>query len=162
MHHTLADEQISNANRYLKMVSGASLSAAEMNKLATHLQIAPPQLSGDVVRDMISAYREAVGTTPVFGDEPVGMSAAAQVLLDRVCAVISNKLMDDYHFSRKHATAVGAEVCNSLLKPAEPTQREKLIEILQLWSPSLVHTPLSEVVDDIETLFLHPGSSHDR
>lgn len=99
--------------------------------LAQMLQYAPapPQLSGDVVRDACAAFVKVLDSfqlpdwNPKFQE---AMTAAVQGVLDKIYAAISNKLMDDYHFSRKHATGVAAEICNSILKPAPPTLEEEL------------------------------------
>lgn len=142
MHHALTDEQIEKASGYLLAAFNWVLSDAELNQLATHLQFAPPQLSGDVVEAMIEVYRRRLSSAklPSYAEEMrEAMTAAAQVLLDRVCGPVTNEERQRHFFRNlidsEPRTMLTSDVrfdeimkdrLNSLLKPAEPTMEEEL------------------------------------
>lgn len=180
MHHTVTDEQIKAANHYLKMVSGASLSAAEMNQLATHLQYAPPQLSGDVIETAAEAAwqraRKQNGWAGIhdkwaeveeaFKQQWREISAdVAGIVLDIVCSPFTKEennsiwRTDDMDFANK----ILSHRRDSLLKPAEPTMEEEITAILKehaghawgLSSPRCTQALL-------DLIARRAGASHDR
>lgn len=132
MHHTLADDQISNANRYLTMVSGASLSAAEMNQLATHLQIATSVAQQESSRKLCGRMLEALKEITPRVAHPHSKHCLRLRIADE-WGTLGQYDGSGCSCGISVARAVIAEAEAALsLKPAEPTM-EEMESMLPIW-----------------------------
>lgn len=125
MAQELTNKQINQANRYMVMVTGKEMSRVEMERLATHLQYAPPQYAENVVDGMLQAWQQATIFEEKSGTD--GMSAALGYVLDRVCAE-SKKILSipGPSGSDRYQEWFVGQLRASLLKSVVPTLEEEI------------------------------------
>jgi len=99
---------------------------------APHLQVAPAQLSGDVIEAMLDVYGRTymLSSSAEESSKRKGMTAAAQVLLERVLGPVLNRELPRFWQNdgpwRDEVNKILSRRHNSLLKPAEPTLEEEI------------------------------------
>lgn len=178
----LTEEQIEKAAKAMMVIalgdkrSWDSLSDQTKNcwrkeaiELAPMLQYAPapPQLPGDIVEAMVKVYMDVTGFSDLCIDDmrrrTAGLTAAAQMLLERICEESKRILCGGYEWRDDAANKFADHVRNSLLKPTPPTLEEELSKFA--WETVITNkdwTRESLQAGIREILTRHIGASHDH